>query len=65
MNCRKCSVCIGASHHWVADPQEDPELPEYGCKHCEARGRECTECYGEGCTACNHEGVILAPAGEE
>ena len=59
--CRRCGECAGRSHHhWMADPQEDPLLPEYSCKHCSQRGRECVECGGEGCWKCFGEGVTPA-----
>lgn len=54
--CRRCSDCPESSHHWlpVCQPQHD-----YGCKHCDAIGKECPECFGEGCRNCGGEGVLL------
>ena len=62
--CRRCTECIGASHHWIADPQADPDLPEYGCKHCSQRGCECSACGGAGRPLCNGEGVIATSTAE-
>lgn len=72
--CRRCETCLGASHHWQADPREslwDSELQkivpgDYCCKHCDTRGVECEECGGPDgmgqddilCEVCNGEGVI-------
>lgn len=77
-DCPNCSECVGYSHHWIPDSQEDPDLPEYACKHCSARGTECENCNGEGCRVvsfdqgrfqagelcnhCNREGIILVSA---
>jgi len=69
--CRRCSGCVGMSHHWMADPLslDDPEwMPgDYACKHCEQRGEGCEDCAGDGyqmgdesqpCKTCGEEGVI-------
>lgn len=59
--CRKCSVCEGASHHWLDNPDFgcDPNDEEgienteasHVCKHCDALGMECEACDGSGQTA--------------
>ena len=50
--CRNCSVCEGASHHWIPDPlaEDDPDYApgDYACKHCEQRGDGCEACDGTG-----------------
>jgi hypothetical protein len=69
--CRRCSNCVGMSHHWIADPMapddEEFQSGDYACKHCEQRGDGCDECNGDGylegheskpCTVCNQEGVV-------
>src|ERR1700722_6474829 len=55
MACRKCSECVGMKHHWNADaadslpPDHEDFAPgDYGCKHCDQRGRECPDCGGDG-----------------
>jgi hypothetical protein len=66
--CRRCTTCEGMRHHWIEDPDEDdPDAPDYACKHCDARGVECEVCDGDGtdedgelCAVCNTEGVIRA-----
>jgi hypothetical protein len=76
MECRRCSDCVGMSHHWMADPmpEDDPEWApgDYACKHCEQRGDGCEACAGDGyldgdeakpCLACKQEGVV--PLSEE
>lgn len=72
-NCRRCSECRGASHHWILngdfgneDEPEEIQEADYVCKHCDQLGRECPACYGDGtegasddiCDNCNGEGVI-------
>jgi len=58
--CPSCSICRGASHHWILDPRpNDREHVKYKCAHCPARGTQCTHCHGEGCRECDGEGVIL------
>lgn len=70
-SCRRCSVCEGMSHHWIADPRDPDddewEPGEYACKHCDQRGDGCNECSGDGylegdesqlCWTCAAEGVI-------
>lgn len=73
--CRRCSECVGMSHHWMAEPlppdEPDEYLPgDYACKHCEQRGDSCDTCAGDGCLGgneaeqcpdCNSEGVIPLP----
>ena len=68
--CRKCSQCAGASHHWIATPMppnQDWRGREYACKHCDQCGEECCECDGAGnvagvmCEACSGDGVVLLP----
>lgn len=71
--CRRCSECVGCSHHWIEDmldPDDDEFEPgDYGCKHCHRRGDWCKTCCGEGlvdgegCTTCDGEGVV--PISEE
>ena len=40
--CRRCSECVGQSHHWLEELREDeygevvePEEPVWACRHCE------------------------------
>ena len=52
--CRRCTECEGYSHHWVpnmafGDDGEENNQAAYECKHCNAFGDECRECYGDGC----------------
>lgn len=61
--CRRCSVCEGASHHWLDNPdfgndQNPPSDAEpynseatHVCKHCDALGMECEACDGSGVDA--------------
>lgn len=53
--CRRCSDCVGMSHHWMDNTDfgdEDERIENnsttHVCKHCEAMGDECGECNGEG-----------------
>ena len=56
MTCRRCNVCEGASHHWLADPinpeDEDEDRRDlqgdHACKHCPQRGDSCNRCGGDG-----------------
>ena len=72
--CRRCSECVGQSHHWLSNPDfgnddedEGRTAREFDCKHCDAAGRECDVCGGSGrgegdddsqCLECDGEGVI-------
>lgn len=63
------------THHWMPcadfgndDAWEERSKNEYGCKHCEATGRECGQCFGDGiepgtedepCGVCDGEGVLI------
>ena len=58
--CRRCSECLGNSHHWLDNPdggndpaesEHDPERTHI-CKHCDAVGDECDECGGSGRGEC-------------
>lgn len=60
MPCRWCSECEGSFHHWMFNGYE------YVCKHCSAKGDECSTCFGEGiepgtadefCGGCDGEGI--------
>jgi hypothetical protein len=47
-NCRRCSECPDAKHHWL--PECPPgEEPYWGCKHCDYR------CESVSCEACGEE----------
>jgi hypothetical protein len=55
--CRRCSVCEGASHHWLDNPDFGEDQPDeeggnveatHVCKHCDALGMECEACDGSG-----------------
>lgn len=76
--CRRCSDCINCSHHWIySPPSEDMNAPDHECKHCNAIGDTCRECWGDGCDPavvsandfedcpeCGGEGVILVAGGD-
>lgn len=83
--CRRCSECEGMSHHWMENTSfgDDDEIKENNstthlCKHCDAMGDECEECFGDGydplapedeedpapCQNCNGEGVLLVAVGK-
>lgn len=69
MKCRRCSVCRNSSHHWLpntafGDLNEENNEVEYVCKHCDAIGDECVNCFAEGCDDCDGEGVILISGGK-
>lgn len=67
MSHKQCSVCEGASHHWLPNSEiDDPMDPTHVCKHCDAKGDECEYCEGDGnnpngpdgpCPVCNGEAV--------
>lgn len=46
--CRRCSECPNSSHHWMPETGDDDDGPEWGCKHCNAMGDTCPDCYGDG-----------------
>lgn len=55
--CQTCGECIGSQHHWIEDFEVG--MPgSFGCKHCDARGEECPECFGDGCDKCCGEGIV-------
>jgi hypothetical protein len=69
VSCRRCAECETYLHHWIddlRDPDGDEFLPgDYGCKHCGARGQQCSACDGTGCwndsrncSLCKGEGVV-------
>ena len=69
--CRRCSECADSEHHWIED-YDDVTDTEYGCKHCQIRGVECGQCWGEGikpgtddenCAKCSGHGVVVAHNG--
>lgn len=75
--CRRCSECQFAEHHWLSNPYfGDEEAPvgqheyEYACKHCPAKGEECRGCQGSGrghgdqgeCVFCGGFGVVATEA---
>lgn len=78
--CRRCTECEGYSHHWIpnmafGDDGEENNQAAYECKHCNALGDECRECYGDGCNqwdddhdsvcgGCDGEGVIHVAGGD-
>src|SRR5574338_1654408 len=51
-NCRRCTECVGMTHHWMPDMRDpegdDFEPGDYGWKYCGVRGVECPDCGGEG-----------------
>ena len=69
--CRRCTVCVGLTHHWMVDvPDEDPPSYCYICKHCPVVGDECTTCDGgdeadPDCPACYGEGVVVCGVRED
>jgi hypothetical protein len=64
MLCKRCSDCRNASHHWLADPQDDGRF-NYVCKHCCAVGKVCPTCDGAGCYYCRGEGVVFVGTREQ
>jgi len=60
MPCRKCDGCKDNSHHWLPACCDEYD---YECKHCDAIGNECRECWGDGCDECDHEGVVWIAGG--
>ncbi len=57
--CPKCEVCQNSMHHWLPDPAENSSQHwDHKCKHCNAVGAMCQECWGEGCLECEGEGVF-------
>ena len=69
--CRRCSVCDGATHHWMVDTDEqDPPRWDYACKHCPVIGNSCTTCDGDDeadpdCVACHGEGAVVCGIRED
>lgn len=51
--CRRCSECENYSHHWIPEPPTEGGA-DFGCKHCNAVGDECQECYGDGIDPNDH-----------
>lgn len=60
--CQRCDGCRDNSHHWLPACEQDYD---YDCKHCDALGKQCPECFGDGCDECDHEGVILVAGGQK
>ena len=67
-SCRRCSECVGMSHHWMLECDEKSPQGFFRCKHCDTVGMECALCDGSGrdnplskdaiCPECDGEGVV-------
>lgn len=72
--CRRCSECANSDHHWFTICMNgEPDDYGFACKHCDAKGIECSGCQGEGivvrdggerdyetgCNLCRGDGVLF------